>query len=762
MPPEQADSAEQTVEIESAEEETRTEEERQEENLGSIEPELPATGTQLSDFAAAGWEIMDSVELDFNQDGIVDYVGVQEVPPDREKDEWWDEFGLRVLFAIASEGKGQYRLDFQDVNLILARTEGDFGGLEGSGTSFTTHASGGGKDGWSESYTYTYRDGTWYLTASEECSGYAQNVDDYQKDDWDSGVRTCKTRGRTGNGPWETVHDPGVYELEYTMRLDEPLTLYQASRRCRFAQDRITDWEVRNIVFAEGIELPEDRIRKPKGEYYYSGCMDENYALYTFLDEESEKDYLALYSWQDRSLTVLSAEENLLNGYEMMKAIGIYQDKVYYSTAIIDLIRYQATYEGEMRIIETRDVIGQKVVRMNLDGTEKETIFTYMYPGTEQPVLEKAPPYLSIGNTQISGGEIVLGVYIGIGEDYDLYYRMNVDGSELREMGKVSRDFPWEEEYGPVLIPLSAEEEIEWAFYAEGCYWYYNGKLYGYLAEDGKEIAPCIYSEATPFSEGLACVCLDGKYGYIDKNGEIALPFIYDQASPFREGLAYFSRGEEYGLMDREGAVVLRLEDCDSISSFREGLAYFCRDGLYGYMDQSGRVAIAPVYDDAGYFYDGLASVRKGGFFGLIDKDGREVLAPQYSSIRREETYIIAEREGTYYCIDGEGREFSLGAWDSVREEQGMLLVCRNDLYGLMDGDGKQILEPVYKYIVPIAGKELAIAYNDNGKPVYWTIRGRSECRLSTAESMRTAEAACALQTRIRERKDIWTGRIFR
>lgn len=189
------------------------------------------------------------------------------------------------------------------------------------------------------------------------------------------------------------------------------------------------------------------------------------------------------------------------------------------------------------------------------------------------------------------------------------------DLSEKAAKADAVRQPPPEDEgdSGSIVVTVSTEEEIEWAVFSEGCYWYYNGSLYGCLAEDGKEIA---------------------------------LPFQYDQASPFREGTAYFSCGEEYGLLDREGSVVLRLENCDSISSFREGLAYFSRDGLYGYMDQSGRVVIPPVYDDAGYFYDGLACVRKGGFFGLVDKDGREVFAPQYSSIRREESYIIAEKEG--------------------------------------------------------------------------------------------------------------------
>ena len=158
-------------------------EELRAENIGSIEPELPAIGTQLSDFVAEGWEIRASVELDFNEDGIVDYVGVQEVPVNKEKDDWQNTLSLRILFAIASDGEGQYRLDFQDANLIRASVEGGmmgdpFGGIKGSGTSFTTYASGGSSDKWSESRTYTYRDGTWYLTVSEDSSGYAWNVDD--------------------------------------------------------------------------------------------------------------------------------------------------------------------------------------------------------------------------------------------------------------------------------------------------------------------------------------------------------------------------------------------------------------------------------------------------------------------------------------------------------------------------------------------------------------------------------------------------------
>lgn len=35
------------------------------------------------------------------------------------------------------------------------------------------------------------------------------------------------------------------------------------------------------------------------------------------------------------------------------------------------------------------------------------------------------------------------------------------------------------------------------------------------VADAGEEITPFIYEEASPFNEGIACVCVDGQYGYM-------------------------------------------------------------------------------------------------------------------------------------------------------------------------------------------------------------------------------------------------------
>ena len=278
------------------------------------------------------------------------------------------------------------------------------------------------------------------------------------------------------------------------------------------------------------------------------------------------------------------------------------------------------------------------------------------------------------------------------------------------------------------IVVISPEgEKIEWAVYSEGVYCYRNvrnyasdeGGLYGYLSEDGREITPCIYSEASPFSEGLGCALLDGKYGYIGKDGETVLPFIYDQASPFREGVAYFSIGEQYGLIDREGNVILELTDCDSISSFREELAYFSVDGLYGYMDQSGKTVIESVYEDAGYFYGGLGVVMRGGFLGVIGKDGRKILPLEYEDVTLEEACITARKEGMFYFFDRDGREVSSGSWDEVSkggDGKDVFYLYQNGKEGLADRTGRIIWEPIYERFTVIPGKELVIMQDENGK----------------------------------------------
>ena len=317
----------------------------------------------------------------------------------------------------------------------------------------------------------------------------------------------------------------------------------------------------------------------------------------------------------------------------------------------------------------------------------------------------------TIGYRRSSIGEE--GVEEGIGGESMAGERSPADGTQDREALV-------DESFYPHVMSLEQDFFIDFVMESEGIYCISGNKrgqesYYGYMTEDGKEIAPFIYEDASAFAEGLACVRLDGKYGFIDQNGETVIPFIYDYATPFSEGLAYFSMGDSYGFMDRSGEQVFSL-DCDLVGSFSEGYAWFCVDGKYGYMNQAGETVIPPIYDDADFFRDGCARVRRDGKFGVIGKLGQEVVPAVYSDIDFEEGFIIARDGDIKYCflLEEGGEARLLLEASSIYTEQGngrkLLYFYRDGKAGLADCDGTILITPQYNYLIPLQDWDLAIA----------------------------------------------------
>lgn len=413
-------------------------------NLMKEAPQLPAAGRRLADFVPEGWEVCDSEELDFNEDGVPDYVGVLQAVTTNE--EGYEEFLTdypRILFGIASEGEERYRLDFQDVNVIRTRDEGGVFGdpyqpLTAEGTSFTTHAYGGSAWRWSEDYTYTYREGIWWLTSSENTYGYGDYITDYEKNDWESGVGIRKKRS-SDRGPMEENFAPVTdgdwdavgYDLEYEVPLDGRMTLEQAGKRWWLAPERVTDWEVKETVLAADVALSQDSVKLP-GEAYIEYC-DEERVLYTFtVDSDAGEGfrYLAMYDFKDKVLSVLAQEESDLEYPEF------YDGKIYYASGIVENVTYGMTTDGKEQITQEEETVGVRLNRMESDGTGKEVIFEYRYPEEVPEIMENRIPYLSL-NYEISGGEIVVEVYLG-GEAHP-FYRMKTDGSGQERIGQVPK-----------------------------------------------------------------------------------------------------------------------------------------------------------------------------------------------------------------------------------------------------------------------------------------------------------------------------------
>ncbi len=410
-------------------------------------PQLPGTGRGPADFVPEGWELLDSVELDFNEDGVPDYVGVMEAVLIDMGGYWMRQDYPRILFAIASNGTDGYRLDFQDINLIRTSEEGGVFGdpylpLTAEGTSFTTHAYGGSAWKWSEDNTYTYRGGVWWLAADEDTYGYGDYTTSYGKSDWESGVGIRKKKSsefidmeenweenETGYGE-DSQDEEEYWDMEWEMSLDEPPTLEQAGKRWWLALDRVTDWEVESVTFVGDMELTEDKVVLPEQASSFSYC-DEDCMLYTFSDMDKGKYYLAMYRWQDRVLSVLAEEETRIDNFEL------YKGKIYYATEIVESVTFCRTVQDEKKQITEETTVGIRLHRMELDGSSTETVFEYRYPKAGQDIMEGYMPYLSL-ITEISGDEIVAEVYIG--DEPHPVYRMDTDGSRQRKIGQIPRE----------------------------------------------------------------------------------------------------------------------------------------------------------------------------------------------------------------------------------------------------------------------------------------------------------------------------------
>ncbi|MDE7247508.1 MAG: hypothetical protein K2N43_06445 [Lachnospiraceae bacterium] len=341
------------------------------------EPQLPNTGRQLADFIPEGWELLDSVELDFNEDGCPDYVAVLQ---DTSMDISHPENFLWILFAVQSDEKEGYCLNFQDSSLIRNYRVT----LTAEEMAFTIHTEYGTMLRWSLDHpndsrgtdddTYTYRDGNWWHTLSESTYGYGDYITEYRKDDWESGVGIRKRRSSEFEdieknyefGEYEN-QESIEYDVVYEVALDEPLTLEQISKQRELSPYYVTEWEVDEITFAADVALSEDMVKPPND-------------------------------------------------------LQLYKGKIYYSA----------------EIVEEEAVVGIRLGRMNPDGTGKETIFTYRYPETESEISENELPYIGL-YYEIGGDEIVVNVHIG-NEQPDLIYRMKTDGSRREQIGQIPRE----------------------------------------------------------------------------------------------------------------------------------------------------------------------------------------------------------------------------------------------------------------------------------------------------------------------------------
>ena len=437
-------------------------------------PALPETGDSLEAFIPQGWEMKDSVSFDYNGDGSMDFVSVLEYVEESEDGVFY-RLSPRILFAVYGGKDGKFRLDFQDINLIRARSEGGVFGdpyepLTAEGSSFTIHSYGGSAWRWSEARTFTWRDGVWYLTLDESSYGYGWYVTHASRYDYDRGIGLQQRRSDEFSDMekvWERMETEDMdgeeqpFDLTYEIALEAPPTLKQAGMRWWLAPDRMEEKPVDVIELAEDVELSDDQVELPE-ECSLFDDQDENNLLYHFFDEDSGQYYIALYQMDGKKLSVLTGADQEHFG----DVAGLYQGKIYYVAEVRESdvaekgwtekepvnepeagrgknsVGSDKEKSGEKKEDQNRtdakkddekredQVIGLALYRMDLDGKNRQMVFGWMLNEEER----ENPPYLSM-SCEFGRDEMVIEIYRG--DSAHPFYRMSPDGKDVRFLGQV-------------------------------------------------------------------------------------------------------------------------------------------------------------------------------------------------------------------------------------------------------------------------------------------------------------------------------------
>ena len=141
-----------------------------------------------------------------------------------------------------------------------------------------------------------------------------------------------------------------------------------------------------------------------------------------------------------------------------------------------------------------------------------------------------------------------------------------------------------------------------------------NG-FWGFMDKDGKTVTDFIYSDAMPYSEGLAAV-YDGKaWGFINTYGALLIPCIYDDVQPLKNagsgegsgafscGIAVVRAGRFWGVIDMKGDIsfAAEAEECPILSVCNGYITFGYSEGC-GVITTDAKLVLIPIYDNIGEF----------------------------------------------------------------------------------------------------------------------------------------------------------------
>ncbi|MCR4577184.1 MAG: WG repeat-containing protein [Clostridiales bacterium] len=204
--------------------------------------------------------------------------------------------------------------------------------------------------------------------------------------------------------------------------------------------------------------------------------------------------------------------------------------------------------------------------------------------------------------------------------------RLKTDPPTYLQFNETTREWDLYDETGII----GSNYHIYYYGQEESAYLVRHKDKYGYLSLDGRWIFEPQFDDAFFFSDGIACVVVDGLLGFINIDGQYIIEPRFDDALYFNDGLcAVTEDGEKWGFIDKQGnwAIEPKYDGC-----YYGGFTFGTGLAVVSYSDYGERI--------------------------LIDKEGNELLKGTRIEFTEDDlVYVERNKYEGYYRITENGPE---------------------------------------------------------------------------------------------------------
>ena len=227
---------------------------------------------------------------------------------------------------------------------------------------------------------------------------------------------------------------------------------------------------------------------------------------------------------------------------------------------------------------------------------------------------------------------------------------------------------------------------------------YESYEFFGFMNTDGSSVIPAMFSQVSPFQEGLSIVEMDGKFGAIDKSGAFVIPLQFEAMTDFEQGYSLVEKEGKMGLLHRNGRLLIQ-PTYSELGLLSDGLAYASQNEQYGFVNKHGDWIVNPQYDEAYDFQDGKAMVETMGMVGFIDIEGNYLMKPEHEYIEKfgDSAYVFT-REDKQGLIDLSGNVILEDKFDHIGNlSEELAIATYNDTLVYINGKGKVVIEDEFE-----------------------------------------------------------------